>query len=220
MDRPTGQARTDNIVIVDPARERLLWIPRDLWHPASRERINAAFAHGGHEAFLGGLLQSGLHADYSVCVGRASVERALSDVEVTVPVSRPLAFWYPLEPRRPIEEGRKLVRFDPPAEVLSGERIHQWIGARYAVDRSADDFDRMARQQILLRCLLRDGFDFGCFLTDPAALSVSDEEALGEVAKVRETWRFETLRDVKAKTIDGKAVLVRRRQLLRRRGLT
>ncbi len=218
MDRAGWQARTDVIVVVDPVAERLLGVPADLWRTQSRERINTAFAHGGHSAFVDGLGQAGLTVDHSVCVSRVSVERALDAVVVTVPVDRPLAFWYPLEPQRPIEEGRKMVRFDPPAEVLRGERIHQWIGARYAVDRSGDDFDRMARQQKFVRCLLRDGFDFGSLLSDPAALSASDPRALGELANVHESWRFETFWDVKAKTIDGKAILVaRRRRLFGRR---
>ena len=93
-------------------------------------------------------------------MSRSAAGEALRDVSVRVPVSRALVLRYPLAPEQPIEEGEKLVRFDPPAETLEGERIHQWIGARFELDRPSSDLERVARQQVFVRALLEQGFDF------------------------------------------------------------
>ena len=55
MDEDSWDARTDNIAVVEPARKRILWIPRDLWCPRLDNRINRAFAIGGHELLIDGL---------------------------------------------------------------------------------------------------------------------------------------------------------------------
>jgi len=215
MDRPSWRSRTDNIVVVDPGAERLLWVPRDLWCRRLRDRVNSAFAAGGHRALIGCLNDVGLSVHHSLCVSRAAVERVLADVEIEVPVTEELAFWYPLEPTRPIEEGRKIVRFSPPREVLAGERIHQWIGARFAVDEIGDDIERMARQQVFVRRLMETGFDFGRVITDPADVSVSSDAAFDDLRRVKTTWRLETLLDFVPRRIDGKAVLVKGSRRLR-----
>src|SRR5207245_438534 len=129
---------------------------------------------------------------HSLCLARVAVERALADVDVVVPVERALSYWYPLHPQARIEDGKKVVRFDPPAERLRGERVHQWIGARYAVDRPASDFERLARQQVLVRRLLEEGYPFDRALVDPEQVSSSDPATLDELRSVRATWAFET----------------------------
>src|SRR5438093_7233501 len=160
MDGPGWTSRTDNIVIVDPAAEQLRWVPRDLWCDSLHNRINVAFARSGHEGVMAALAENDFAVQHSLCLARVAVERALADVDVVVPVERALSYWYPLHPQARIEDGKKVVRFDPPAERLRGERVHQWIGARYAVDRPASDFERLARQQVLVRRLLEEGYPF------------------------------------------------------------
>ena len=194
MDRDGADANTDVIVLVEPARRRLLWVPRDVWCPRLGDRVNAAFKRGGHEALLAALAELGLQADHSVCLARSTTTAALRDASVRVPVRRPLALRYPLAPEEPIEDGEKIVRFEPPAETLSGERIHQWIGARFEVDRASSDLNRIARQQVFVRALLEQGFD----------LSAAPEE----LRSVRADWEFATLPRLRPKTIDGRSVLV------------
>lgn len=218
MDRDGWDSRTDNIVVVDPSRRSLLWIPRDLWAEPVRNRVNCAFARGGHEGLLGSLASLGLDVRHSVCVRREAVELMLADATVTVPVEEPLEFWYPLTPTAPIEEGRKLVRFDPPEERLSGERIHQWLGARLRRDRASSDLERIRRQQVFVQALLADGFDFAPLLRHGEFLSASSEQAFEALRVVDAGWSLRTLGPVDAETIDGMMVLVLRRRGLRRRG--
>jgi hypothetical protein len=48
MDRDSWAARTDNLVVIEPRRHRLFWIPRDRWSDVVGDRINTAFCRGGH----------------------------------------------------------------------------------------------------------------------------------------------------------------------------
>lgn len=224
MDRDSWTARTDNIVVVDAKRRRLVWIPRDLWSDVVGDRINEAFASGGHELLQAAVREHGLRVESSVVLLRAGVERSLDDLGVTVPVASRRRYWYPLAPTLRIEDGRKLVVFDPPCETLRGERIHQWLGARRSADDpppTLPDLDRIERQQVLVRTLLQDGFAFAKALEDPALASISGSRAHGVLGAVRANWDFETFRRFQPATIEGKMVLVgrRRRPLSRRRRL-
>jgi anionic cell wall polymer biosynthesis LytR-Cps2A-Psr (LCP) family protein len=207
MDRAEADANTDVIVVADPKRRSLLWIPRDLWSPLIENRVNRAFALGGHEGLRSALAGHGIDAEHGICLGRPAVAAALEGISVRVPVEARLEFWYPLAPEAPIEAGRKLVRFEPPEEELAGERIHQWIGARYRVEGPGSDLDRIRRQQTLLAALLRSGFDFGRVLDPALPVLISAAEAIAEISQVREDWCFETLAGLVPRLIDGKDVL-------------
>lgn len=221
MDRDSWTARTDNVVVVDARRRRVVWVPRDLWSDAVGDRINEAFAQGGHELLEAAVREHGLPAESSVVLLRSGVERALDGLRVTVPVDRRRRYWYPLGPTLRLEDGRKLVCFDPPAEELSGERIHQWVGARRSADNPAPtlpDLDRIERQQLLLRTLLEDGFAFAKALEDPALVSISGFRAHEVLGTVQASWDFETYRRFQPATVGEKMVLLgRRRRLLPRR---
>lgn len=219
MDSDSWAARTDNVVVVDAKRRRLVWVPRDLWSDDVGDRINEAFASGGHELLQAAVRAHGLRADSSVVLLRSGVERALDGLRVTVPVDRRRRYWYPLAPTLRIEDGRKLVAFDPPRETLSGERIHQWVGARRSADvprPTLPDLDRIERQQVLVRTLLQDGFAFAKTLEDPALVSIAGSRALDVLGAVRTDWDFETYRRFQPVTIEGKMVLLGRRRLLSR----
>jgi hypothetical protein len=218
MDRDAWDARTDNLAVVDPARRRVLSIPRDLWCESLRDRVNTAFARGGHAMLRAALAELGQPVDHTVCLRRAAVETALADVEVTVPVRRRLELFYPLHPTAAIEDGAKRITFEPPAETLRGERIHQWLGAAWGTRGRDWDLFRIARQQILVRRLLETGVPFGRFLAHPELVAVSDRRALEELACVRPDWRFAILDDVRGARIDGKEVLLRGRPRLVARG--
>ena len=170
LDRDDWGANTDIIVVADAAARRLTWIPRDLWSPKSNDRVGRAFAIGGGSLLLAALGELGFPCDGLLCLRRSASEAVLAAVSVTVPVSEPLDFWYPLQPTAPIESGRKAISFRPPSEHLSGERVHQWIGARLMIDRSGSDLFRLRRQAVLLRVLLSQGFDFRRAIADPELL--------------------------------------------------
>jgi hypothetical protein len=202
MDRFGFDANTDNLVLVEPERSRLTWIPRDLWCDAVPGRINRAFRRGGHDLLVAGLQEHGFHAATSLVLSREATEAALADVVVVVPVPCRMAFSYPLTPRARIEDGSKEVVFNPPAEVLRGERIHQWMGARDT------DLHRIERQKILLRRLLERRFDFRQVLAQRDWYRLVGDEDLADLAQVRPTWSFETLSGLTPATIDGQMVLV------------
>jgi hypothetical protein len=204
MDRAGFAANTDVLVLVQPASERLIWVPRDLWCPAQHERVNAAYKQGGWARLQAALAEHGLDAEYGLVLSRTATEAALAAVRVLVPVPVRMEFAYPLTPTTPIEDGRKTITFSPPVAVLSGERVHQWVGAR-----GGSDLHRLERQKVLLRRLLEQGFDFRRALADPAGYRCSDPAALAELAQVRPNWAMETLGGLTPETIDGKQVLVR-----------
>ena len=107
---------------------------------------------------------------------RGATERAAAAISVEVPIDEHIDFLYPLVPTRPIEEGHKLIHFDPPSERLEGERIHQWIGARLAQERKSSDLERIQRQQVFLRALLQQSFDFKSLITDPKLVRCRTKE--------------------------------------------
>lgn len=205
MDRAGFEANTDNLVLVDPDASRLLFVPRDLWCDTVADRINAAYGIGGHDLLGRALREHGLDATHSLVLSRTATEAALERVSVVVPVPARMVFNYPLTPTSRIEDGSKTVTFDPPAQVLKGERVHQWIGAR-----GGSDLHRIERQKVLVRRLLEQRVDWQACLADPAAVRLSSPDVLGELRQVRATWRFETFGPVHPVLIDGKQVLVRR----------
>ncbi len=202
-DRAGWRARTDVLVLVDPAQERLLWLPRDLWCARNRTRINSAYATGGHRQLVAAIADLGLTADHTVVVERSASEAALADVAVVVPVPQRMVFRYPHTPTAPIEDGWKLVTFDPPAEMLRGERIHQWIGAR-----TGGDLERIERQKVFVRRLLDQRFDFARVLANPDLVRVSAPAATDELRRVTSAWQFETLGPLTPSSIDGMSVLL------------
>jgi hypothetical protein len=102
--------------------------------------------------------------------------------------------------------------------MLAGERIHQWVGARRSADTPPPrlpDFDRIERQQILVRRLFEEGFDFSTTLENPALVAVSGATALEQLGAVGKDWTMRTYDRVEPVTIDRKMVLVRQRSRLR-----
>jgi anionic cell wall polymer biosynthesis LytR-Cps2A-Psr (LCP) family protein len=208
LDRDEPGSNTDILVHVDGSLRRLTWIPRDLWCESVRNRVNRAWAIGGAEALRRAAAEHGLGAEHQVIVQRSAAEACLGTVDVEVPVRQRERLWYPLAPTEPIEDGRRAIEFDPPAERLRGERVHQWIGARYRLDGSGTDLDRIARQQVLLRELLRNGFDFSIALTAELRPELS-AEAAAVLRRVGPDWLMATLHGLIPAQIAGKAVLMR-----------
>lgn len=206
MDEDNWTSNTDVLVVVDARRRQLLWVPRDLWSDRLRNRINAAFAAG---QLLPTLAELGFPCDGLLCLRRGATIAALANVSIEVPVSSPLDFWYPLTPMRPIEEGRKLVSFRPPVEQLTGERLHQWVGARYAVTGASSDLHRLARQGVLLRALLQQGADFSALLADPELVAMEGIDPLPVLRQVTADWHMRVFDRVLPETI-GKRMVLRR----------
>lgn len=201
---------TDIVVVVEPTNNVLRWVPRDLWCEGIRDRVNAAFRRGGHPALISALKEHGMLVEHSLCLRREATERTIRGMSVRVPVLARLEFWYPISLDRPIQEAAMRISFDPPFEVLEEERIHQWIGARSSVRSDTTDFDRIRRQQTLLRSLLLQGFDFRIALANAELVDLSSDGALAELREVNAAWRLDVLDHVSDARIDGKLVLLRR----------
>jgi anionic cell wall polymer biosynthesis LytR-Cps2A-Psr (LCP) family protein len=216
MDEDNWTSQTDILVIVDARRRRLTWVPRDLWSNFADNRINRAFALG---PLLPALAELGFPCHGLLCLRRGATADALAAVEVEVPVTRPLDFWYPLAPTRRIQEGRKQIAFRPPSERLSGERLHQWMGARYAVSGKSSDLYRLARQATLLRALLQQHADFSVVLADPERYRIEGADPLPVLAQVDASWQmrvFDRVHPVKIRRIKALAKSSWPRHLLAR----
>lgn len=204
MDEDNWTSNTDIMVVVDLRRRRLTWVPRDLWSERLGDRINTAFAAG---QLLPTLTELGFRCDGAICFRRGATIAALADIEVEVPVTRLLDFWYPMSPMQPIEAGRKQVSFRPPSEILSGERLHQWVGARHSLDGLSSDLHRLARQGVLLQALLVQKADFARLLTDPALVRMEGANPLSVLAQVDASWRMRVFTRVYDDRIVGRMVL-------------
>jgi hypothetical protein len=175
MDRDYWTARTDVIVIVSLEENKLMWVPRDIYCELINDRINVAYALGGSELLIKCLNEYKVTSKYNilgcVCLLPALVNEYVKYIKsIKVPVENDIKFDYPLRRNKPIEEGSKVIEFKAPFEILSGERIHQWIGARYCIPLSLylyPDLHRIMRQQILTRVLIDKKFDFGFILDNP-----------------------------------------------------
>ena len=95
--------------------------------------------------------------------------------------------------------------------MLSGERLHQWIGARTMVNRKGTDFHRMERQIVFLRALIAQGFDFRLVLKEPDLVRITGEDPLPLLARVTAGWRMQVHDWVDDAVIDGKMVLIPRK---------
>lgn len=204
MDGPSLGHNTDVIVVADPVKRSLTWVPRDLWCPRREMRINRLYAHGGERSLREGLRGQGIDAAHCLCLRPDGIRPALEGVRVKMPIREPMEFEY---------EGG-WVRFEPPVEELHGERIHAWIGARRHRGGSPPgwlpDLDRIRRQQELIAVLLGDDFDFGRFLAPGLPVKASSDAAIEELRQVRWDWTFAVVADVVPAEIEGKQVLVRR----------
>ena len=208
IDHDEAGYRTDVLVVADRRRKRLLWVPRDLWSFRHQERVNSAYSGGGFDELFDVLAELGVPVDEGIVLPRSSTGQLLSGLRVTVPVDRPLEFRYPDGPVR-IEVREKIVRFEPPAEVLEGERIHQWIGARYGVARSRDtgDLARLARQRTFVAALLEQGCDLARALGSVPADRTSNR-AGAELRRVNRRWELAWYHTVAATRINDAEVLL------------
>jgi hypothetical protein len=214
MDREGWEHRTDILVVVDPIKKEVLWVPRDLYCEIHANRINKAFMIGGHALLKAAFLEHEIRIDHSICVLRSTVEKALENYQITVPVSEYQEFHYPLQPQEPIENGYKLVQFSPPQDFLEGDRFHQWMGARVppeGYNDASSDLLRLQRQQVLLKRLLEEKFDFSS--VDKDGLDISSAEAYIDLQQIRPDWNFYTLAGITPATIRKMYVFVRESQL-------
>jgi len=216
MDRDPGpeDQNTDVNVVVDPGGRTLTWIPRDLFSKKLGDRINSVFRLGGDQARYREIIADvGFRVEHSVIIWPKAVCRAIEGVSVLVPINKVTKYLYPLTPWQEMKRGGKKVEFSSRTGPLSGERIHQWIGARTRLPGSWSyhpypDFDRCLRQQRLIRVLLDTGFKFSRLLGD--GFKASGPGAIDELKKVNRRWGTILFDKVVPKTINGTEAFARK----------
>lgn len=212
MDERSLGGRTDVIVVSDPKRKHLLWVPRDLWCEGLGDRVNRAFELRGHEGLKAALAEHGVVADHGLVLSRAATERVIAGLDVMMPIAKSFSLTVPEVPGGHIREAKREVSFDPPATRLHGVLVHDWLSGRYSSDPAeAGDLGRIRRQQLMLVVLLGERADLSGVLENAEEFGVTSEAALGELTEVRADWTIETFGPLTPRRIDGKEVLTRRR---------
>jgi anionic cell wall polymer biosynthesis LytR-Cps2A-Psr (LCP) family protein len=211
MDRNTWTANTDIIIFVEPSKKTLTWIPRDVYIKDMDNRINAAYRLGRDELLFKSLKSINYDVSYNLCIQPDAIEDIFNQIEtVTVPVEYDRKFKYPLHRHQPIEKGHKIVEFNSPFEDLSGDRIHEWIGARYAVDKKSSyssDLDRILRQQILVRVILKSKKE-NIKSFKIANMRGLNDEILEVLKTIDTTWKLTRIRNLEDAYINKKSVFI------------
>jgi len=161
MDRDSWKARTDIVVVVDIVKKTITWVPRDVYIETIQNRINTAYAKGGADYLKGALISLGFDIDAVICVLPKAVNAYIQTIDsIQVKLNKKIEFNYPLHRHKPIEEGSRKISFDK-LPVLSGDRIHEWIGARSSPRAEyASDLFRIVRQMHIVQQLIANNKHF------------------------------------------------------------
>jgi hypothetical protein len=197
MDRNSWNARTDILILINPEKKIIEWIPRDLYSSTINNRINMAYSKGQEELLLKCLNDLNIFAKYCICVLPLCFDENIKKIDnIDVPVTNNMSFYYPLHRHEEIEKGKKIINFNPPFENLKDDRFHEWIGARYIINNvnviPYPDFDRIRRQQILLKCLLNIKYNF--IYSEDNVKGINDE-VLILLKKIDDTWIIKEIKE-------------------------
>ncbi|WP_262401719.1 LCP family protein [Actinomadura sp. CNU-125] len=159
-----GQQRTDTIMLLhlpaDRKKAYMISFPRDSWVTVpgyGKQKINAAFSYGGPKLLIQtieGL--TGVRIDHYGAIDFAGFESmvdALGGVTVNI--------------KKSVYDPARKVNWQAGKQELNGEEALLFVRQRYNLPNG--DFDRMKRQQALLRALAKKAADSGT-LTNPLKL--------------------------------------------------
>jgi hypothetical protein len=197
MDRNYWLARTDVIIICDSAKKLIYWLPRDLYCLRIKNRLNTAYAKGKDTLVMECLKDIGITVKYCVCILPHLINENIiniGEINISIPITR--NFYYPLHRQAPIENGKRLITFTAPNEILAGDRIHEYIGARYVADNDIPtpyfpDFDRIRRQQKLLKTLLQKKYKF--LYKNEENIRGINIEVIEILSKIDQYWQIEIM---------------------------
>lgn len=210
MDRDGWDQCTDNMVVVDVRKRILHWVPRDLWCPTINDRVNRAFALGGHPCVAAALGHLGFDVNAGGCFQPVALKRLFDECKIVVPVRREMCFFYPLRRDLSVQSGSKVIKFSPPSEELCGERLHQWVGARKSAHNVRySDLDRIQRQQLLIRRLLEERFPFRMPHGEGVSI-INFQQMRQDIGQIDLGWSMTTFGKGRFRhaTIDKKRVLI------------
>lgn len=212
MDRNSWIARTDVIIICNPDNKKLFWIPRDLYCERISNRLNTAYGKGKDTLVIECLKDFGINVKYCICILPNLInENIIRLGEITVPIAITRHFYYPLHRHTNIEDGKRLIQFTAPNEILAGDRIHEYIGARFAADsklipKHFPDFDRIRRQQNLLKQLLLKKSIF--HYEDEKNIQGINDSVIQILRSVDDSWTIEPIREIDYKLCSKKGMCV------------
>jgi hypothetical protein len=199
MDRNGFSENTDIIIIIDSIKKTIQWIPRDLFSKRVNFRINVAYTRTGPEGLKKCLKDIHINVDECVCMLPLFIEEAIKIIDnINVPVKISEKFYYPLHRHKPIEEGKKIISFNIPSEILSGDRFHEWLGARSIIKEDGKnnynyynypDFIRVSRQQILLKEIIKKKFNFTSIINSPNCRGIN-KNVINILNKIDNTWKI------------------------------
>lgn len=146
----------------------LISLPRDIWVPSFKDKINAAYHYGEEKQPGGGLIMAkstveevvGIPIHYATLIdfaGFVHAVDALGGIDVDIPESF-VDREYPIAGKENDECGGDItyacryqtVEFVQGKQTLSGERALQYVRSRHAEGDAGTDFSRGKRQQLVL----------------------------------------------------------------------
>jgi|SRR3989344_2171413 len=167
-----GGSLTDTIIVVSVGLVThdvvLISLPRDIWIPSLKDRINSAYLYGEEKSPGSGLVLAksaveevvGIPIHYSILIDFEGFKHMIDavdgiDVVIADTFTDPL---YPIAGRETDECGGDLtfacryetVTFTKGIEHMSGERALKYTRSRHAEGDAGTDFARGARQQAVL----------------------------------------------------------------------
>ncbi len=158
---------TDSLIFVSVKLENnkvmLISIPRDLWVPSMKAKVNTAYHYGEKKKPGGGLILAkasveetlGQPVHYVVCLDFDGFKRAVDLLGgVEIEVERTFDdYKYPIpgkEDAYPESTRYEHLHFDTGEQLMDGERALKYVRSRYAQGPEGSDFARSARQQRFL----------------------------------------------------------------------
>lgn len=146
----------------------LISLPRDIWVPSFKDKINAAYHYGEEKQSGGGLIMAkstveevvGIPIHYATLIdfaGFVSAVDALGGIDVDIPESF-VDREYPIAGKENDECGGDItyacryqtIEFTKGVQTLTGERALQYVRSRHAEGDAGTDFSRGKRQQLVL----------------------------------------------------------------------
>jgi anionic cell wall polymer biosynthesis LytR-Cps2A-Psr (LCP) family protein len=211
MDRNEWTSNTDIIILVNPSKKELTWIPRDMYVKEIDHRINAAYRMGRDKLLFESLKSINYDASYNLCILPNAINDFFNQIEeIKVPVDFDRSFFYPLHRHQPIENGKKIIEFKAPFETLKGDRFHEWIGARYGAVPNAkysSDFDRIRRQQTLVKEILKTKKN-SIKSYDETSIKGLNNEIIEVLQNIDDSWTFKMTGKIVCTRINNKSVVV------------
>jgi LCP family protein required for cell wall assembly len=141
----------------------LVSVPRDLWVPTLKAKINSAYHYGEEKKKGGGLVLAkasveevlGQAVHYGLCLDFAGFKKAVDLLGgVEIEVERAFDdYKYPIAGKEnvyPESLRYEHVHFDEGLQTMDGEKALKYVRSRYAQGVEGSDFARSARQQRFL----------------------------------------------------------------------